>query len=65
MIQPVGCVTVDVYHQDKSFQLPCLVIKGTGPSRLGKDWLEHLKLNWRIASFPDMFSEDLGTLKGL
>ena len=69
MIQPVGCVTVHVYHQKKSYQLPCLVVQGTCPSLLGKGWLEHLKLDMDSVDyaqmFPELFSEGLGTLKGV
>ena len=46
MIQLVGRVTVDVYHQEKSYQLPCVVVKCAGRILLGRVWLKHLKLNW-------------------
>ena len=68
-------LTVDVYHQEKLYQLPCLVVRGPGPSLLGRDWLEHLKLDWStvhrmdsegyVKIFPELFSEGLGTLKGV
>ena len=73
MIQPVGRVTVDVYHQEKSYQLPSLVVRG--PGLLGRDWLEHLKLDWSTVhrmdsedyakTFSELFSDGLGTLKGV
>ena len=36
----------DVYHQQKAYKLPCLIVEGTGPSLLGRYayWLEHLEL---------------------
>ena len=75
MIQPVGRVTVDVLHQEKSYQVPWLVVQGTGPRLLGRDWLEHLKLDWSTAHhldsldyarlFPELFREGMGSLKGV
>ena len=74
MIQPVGRVTVDVYHQEKSYQLPHLVIKGPGPSLLCRDRLENLKLDWltvhrmdsvdSVKMFPELCGEGLGTVEG-
>ena len=46
MIQPAGGVTVDMHHQEQSYTLPCLVVTSNGPSLLGRDWLEHMKLDW-------------------
>ena len=66
-IQPVGRVTDDVYHQEKSYQL--------FSNLLGGDWFEHLKLDWSTVHhmdsvdyanmFPELFSEGLGPLKGV
>ena len=72
MIQPMGRVTVDVHLQEKSYQLPCLVV---GPNLLGRDWLEHLKLDWSTVHhidsvdyarlFPELFREGIWKLKGV
>ena len=72
-MQPQGHVHLQVGYNDKTYQLPSLVVKGTGPNLLGRDWLEHLKLDWiyihRVDSedfatmFPDLFSSGLGKLK--
>ena len=43
----VGKVVVQVAVGQREEQLPLLVIKGKGPTLLGCDWLEKLKLNWR------------------
>ena len=75
MIQPVGRVTVDMHHQEKSYQLPCMVVHGTGPNLLGREWMEHLKLDWSTVDhidsvdcarlFPEQFRKGLGKLKGV
>ena len=73
MIQPAGGVTVDVRHQELSYTLPCLVVSGNGPSLLGRDWLEHMKLDWSAVHrvdevdyavmLPELFKDGLGKLK--
>ena len=75
MIQPAGGVTVDVRHQEQSYTLPCLVVTGYGPNLLGRDWLEHMKLDWSAVHrvdevhyalmFPELFKDGLGKLKNV
>ena len=43
---PLGCVTVPVHHNDQERHLPLLVVKGSNTNLLGRDWIEHLKLDW-------------------
>ena len=45
-IQPLGRTLLDVYHNDTQYQLYALVVPGTGPNLLGRDWLSVLQLNW-------------------
>ena len=45
-IQPLGRTLLDVYHNDTHYQLYALVVPGTGPNLLGRDWLSVLQLNW-------------------
>ena len=45
-IQPLGRTLLDVYHNDTHCQLYALVVPGTGPNLLGRDWLSVLQLNW-------------------
>ena len=35
-----------MYHNDTRYQLYALVVPGTGPNLLGRDWLSVLQLNW-------------------
>ena len=45
-IQPLGRTLLDVYHNGTHYQLYALVVPGTGPNLLGRDWLSVLQLNW-------------------
>ena len=41
----LGKITVPVTYQQQKIDLPLLIIEGTGPSLMGRDWLAKLKLN--------------------
>ena len=45
-ITPVGTVDIKVIYQMQNVTLPLVVILGNGPSLMGHNWLEHIKLNW-------------------
>ena len=72
----LGATEVDVQYQSQQAKLPLLVVQGTGPNLLGRDWLQSIRLNWveinciRHASVDDVlqkhskvFQEKLGRLK--
>ena len=73
----IGESTVDVQYEDQAVQqLDLVVVKSGGPSLLGQNWLQHLRLDWKtigsvtrgesLASLLDhyssVFSEELGTI---
>ena len=74
-IKPLGKTTVQVSHGGQQKWLPILVVPGTGPNLLGRDWLAVLKLNWAtinqvnkddfLRPYQAVFQEGLGTLKGV
>lgn len=41
-----GKITVKVKCTDKTHILDLMVVKGNGPSLMGRDWICHLNLNW-------------------
>ena len=43
----IGCFTTSVSYQGQKKNLPLLVVEGSGPSLLGRNWLYSLCLNWR------------------
>ena len=75
-IKVVGCVTVDVSYKTQAVRLPLIVVEGSGPSLLGRNWLKHIVLDWQeiryLSNMPlqamldnhrSVFQEGLGTLK--
>ena len=42
----LGSLEVNVSYEDKMFTLPLLVVQGSGPSLLGCNWLQQIKLDW-------------------
>jgi hypothetical protein len=77
-LKNLGTFTVHVCHNSQEMNLPLIVVEGTGLNLLGRDWLEHLQLNWKTSHhnmaltdaesvcqvFPAVFQDGLGTLKG-
>lgn len=70
-------VSVKVNHQEA--KLPLLIIKGEGPSLIGRNWLAELRLDWNqvnhiedsneelkqlLSKHEALFRDELGTLKG-
>lgn len=57
--------------------LPLIVVKGSGPSLLGRNWINHITLDWKtifhvqqttdltslVKKHPQLFQEELGCLK--
>ena len=46
-VDTLGEITVQVTYGDQSKELPLVVVDGQGPSLLGRNWLNALKLNWQ------------------
>ena len=73
----MGTLTVRVHHGGQDINLPLTVVKGNGPSLLGRDWLEHLRTDWEqvcqisasalerlLDHKKKLFEPGLGTLQG-
>ena len=53
-----GELEVQVNYGSQSHKLPLLVVAGKGPSLFGRDWLQHIQLNWKtigLATLRDRF----------
>ena len=46
----LGIISVDVHCNDQTVKLPLVVVQGGGPSLFGRDWLQHIQLDWRTLS---------------
>ena len=69
-------VNVSLSHMKSSYRLPLVVVGGTGPSLLGRNWLHYVRLDWHslfriqrsalsdvLARHSDVFKPELGTLR--
>jgi hypothetical protein len=43
----VGEVEMNVKYKDKLYALNLKIVNGNGPTLLGRDWLQYIKLDWR------------------
>ena len=76
-IPVLGTIDVIVKYREKEVELSVLVVDGTGPNLLGRDWLSKLSINLGevfslvtpsplaevLAKYPNVFTEQLGCLK--
>lgn len=71
----LGSVEMEVRYKDQRAKLPLLIVKGAGPSLLGRNWLGSLKLHWNeihcmhsgglqqiLLKYDSVFQDGLGTL---
>ena len=76
-IPVVGNMTVCVTYKSQVATLPLLVVKGEGPSLFGRNWLDHIRLDWHeiynmhasplqaiLQKHAAVFQDGLGTLQG-
>ena len=76
-IRVAGEVTVTVSYKQQQAKVPLVIVKGDGPSLLGCNWLEQLRLDWNeiyclrpyslesvLEHHQSVFEEGLGTLQG-
>ena len=42
-----GEMTANIQYQKQTCSLPLVVVAGDGPALLGRDWLKHVKLDWK------------------
>ena len=81
VLKVLGKWEAKVEHKGQVARLPVMVVKGSGPSLLGRNWLEQLKVDWAavwnvvrskeelvkslVEEFKEVFKEGLGTVKGM
>ena len=73
----VGGVWVWVDYEGQTERLPLIIVKGNGPTLLGRDWMGGIHLNWHkihytpsaglqdlLEKHDDVFQEGLGMFQG-
>ena len=45
-LEVCGAIPLRVSYQEKEKNLDLIVVKGTGPSLMGRDWLNEIRLDW-------------------
>ena len=75
----LGTITVTVSYKDQVADLNLLVVAGDGPSLMGRDWLNHINLDWPrlnhvqatsasqqiLDKHDSIFKDELGTIQGV
>ena len=78
-IKVCGTTQVPVVHNGQTVALPLVVTEGSGPTLLGRNWLEALRLDWRtifrvgnnltlqqvLGEHKEVFNDELGELRGV
>ena len=77
-IKVIGQITVTARYHQQEKELKLYVVKGQGPSLLGRDWLREIKLDWstmlNVSTTPyqaildrhsAVFKEEMGHIKGV
>ena len=73
----VGAMNVNVEYSGQTYKLVLLVVKGSGPTLFGRDWMHVIRLDWQQINYAfssglqellnkhaDVFQDGLGTFKG-
>ena len=76
-ISVLGCLNVNAEYQGQKAVVPLLVVRGSGPSLFGRDWLSYFKLDWKsihllqgssldhvLQRHKAVFQDGLGKLQG-
>ena len=46
LISALGSLDVEVEYESQTASVPLIVVKGTGPNLLGRNWMSIIRLNW-------------------
>ena len=61
-----GEVELDIQYGDQRKSLPLVVVAGRGPVLLGRNWLQHIRLNWReLSATTTIYHSSADTLESI
>ena len=58
----LGTIDVDVSYKHQTAKLTLVVVEGNGPSLFGRDWLQHINLDWKSLNMVQSQPTDPPTL---
>ena len=61
----LGTIDVDVSYKHQTAKLPLVVVEGNGPSLFGRDWLQHINLDWKSLNMVQSQTTDAPTLSAV
>ena len=80
-IKVKGAISVNVRYKGQNHQLSLVVVNGSGPSLLGRDWFRVIRLDWSylkhvqaasssryqevVDRYSSVFKDELGLIKGI
>ena len=56
---------MSVSYKNQTAKLPLVVVEGNGPSLFGRDWLQHINLDWKTLYMMQSQTTDPPTLSAV
>ena len=61
-VSVIGELEVEVKYESQTKHLSLLVVPGSGPSLIGRDWMSHITFNWAEVKYTRSQNQDLQAL---
>ena len=60
-----GEIEFDVRYGDQRKSLPLVIVAGNGPTLLGRNWLQHIRLDWKELNAATVHHSSADTLESI